>query len=442
MISLKKYMPQTLLGRSILIVILPVVLLQIFTVHMFFERHWSRMTSRLAFAVAGEINVIVQSIESSPNPDMTLDAIHSYMAKNLDMIIKFEAGETLQPVTEPATYLMQMVIDTLAESLRTKLQKPFSVRMIKDGDRVEIKVQMSRGVLRVECLQRRLYSSSSYIFLLWMIGSSILLTVIAALFMRNQIRPIRKLAAAAGRFGRGLDAENFKPEGAREVRQAARAFIDMRDRIRRQVDQRTAMLAGVSHDLRTPLTRLKLGLSLIPETSDTTALRDDIQTMEKMMNAYLEFARGEGQEKPIATDITELLGRVLEGFERSGFVVESRIEPSLYITLRPVAFERAVSNILTNARKYARQKVSLIAQLDEYDLVIVVADDGPGIAPEKFDDVFKPFVRLDPARSLDDGGVGLGLSIALDIIQTHGGMIELGKSSELGGLSVTIRLPR
>lgn len=441
MFHMKQYLPQTLLGRSILIVIIPVLILQAATVFLFFDRHWSRMTSRLAFAVAGEVSVITQSLEDSQQPDQTLQAIQRYAAQSLDLIVNFTPGAKLSVQRKPTTWLKGLVLDTLDDELSQQIRYPYSVRIVDDEKTVIIDVQMPRGVLNVICLQRRLYSSSSYIFLLWMVSISMLLSVVAVISMRNQIRPIRKLAIAADRFGRGLDAENFKPEGAREVRQAARAFIDMRDRIRRQIEQRTAMLAGVSHDLRTPLTRMKLGLSMLPDNQDIAGLKGDVAAMERMMNAYLEFARGAVLEKPSATNLSALLQQAIENERRFGTQISEDIDYPIYMTIRPLALERAFTNILRNAAKYAGNIHVTVRQRTD-DVMISVEDDGPGIPPEKYEDVFKPFVRLDPARNIDEGGVGLGLSISLDLVQAHGGQIDLSPSQKQGGLQVKVILPR
>lgn len=442
MLGIKKFLPQSLLGRSILIVIVPVLILQVFTVYMFFDRHWSRMTDRLAFAVAGEVAVIADSVEEAPAKTRadTISNIQGLTARSLDLLMTYDEGAVLSPVTAKTTPLRQLVIDTLNEAIQAQVRRPFTVRMIEDNEKVEIKVQLHEGVLSITCLQRRLYSSSSYIFLLWMVSISMLLSVIAVMFMRNQIRPIRKLAIAAERFGKGQEAENFKPEGAREVRQAARAFIDMRDRLRRQFEQRTAMLAGVSHDLRTPMTRLKLGLSLLPDDNDVSALRDDVTTMERMIEVYLDFARGEGGEKPTATDMTRLLNALVEQERRAGANITADVQSGLYLTVRPMAIERALGNILSNARKYGHT-IKMTAALDDENLRIIVDDDGPGIPPDKYDDVFRPFYRLDPSRNIT-GGVGLGLSIALDLVQAHGGHITLDRAGKAGGLRVIVELPR
>lgn len=278
-------------------------------------------------------------------------------------------------------------------------------------------------------------------FLLWMILSSIILLGIAVLFMRNQIRPIRRLAIAAERIGKGRDLPaSFKPEGAREVRQASKAFIDMHDRIKRQIAQRTAMLAGVSHDLRTPLTRLKLQAAMMGNTPDTEAMRNDIGDMERMLNAYLDFVRGEGGEGSSRVDLKYMLDRIVQLTRRSGTVIEFEAEGDLSIPLRALAFERCLNNIIGNAKKYARSIWVRAERMNAETIVITVDDNGPGIPEDQMEDVFRPFVRVDKSRNAATGGIGLGLSIAQDIVHSHGGEISLAKSPH-GGLRVVISLP-
>ena len=308
-----------------------------------------------------------------------------------------------------------------------------------------MRVALQDGVLSVSPPQRRLFSSTGYIFLLWVMFSSIILLAISVLFMRNQIRPIRRLAIAAERIGKGRDLPpSFKPEGAREVRQASRAFIDMHDRIKRQIMQRTAMLAGVSHDLRTPLTRLKLQVAMLGNTPDSEAMKQDIGDMERMLNAYLDFVRGEGGEASLRIDLKEMLNRVVQATRRTGCTVELEAdEGDLLISLRAMAFERCLNNIVGNARKYARSiwiKAERRAQDMQDVIVITVDDNGPGIPEEQLQEVFKPFVRLEKSRNAATGGVGLGLSIAQDIVHSHGGEIVLSKSPH-GGLRVTLSMP-
>jgi two-component system osmolarity sensor histidine kinase EnvZ len=287
--------------------------------------------------------------------------------------------------------------------------------------------------------ERRLFTRATFIFLLWMIGSSIVLSAVALMFMRNQIRPIRRLAHAADSFGKGRDVARFKPEGASEVRQAATAFLEMRDRIRRQMMQRTAMLAGVSHDLRTPLTRMKLQLELMGDNPDIDALREDVTDMETMVEGYLAFARGEEEETAVSTDLAGLVEETADAVRRSGGTVTVRLEGRPVMSVRRLALKRCLSNLAENARRYAtRMEISCAARPDAME--ITIDDDGPGIPPEHRTDVFRPFFRLDASRNSNTGGSGLGLAIARDIARSHGGDVMLG-DSPLGGLRVTVRLP-
>ena len=299
---------------------------------------------------------------------------------------------------------------------------------------------MDNGVLVVEIPERRVFSSSGYIFLLWVLGASILLLSVSVLFMRNQIRPIRKLAVAAERFGKGQEVPKFKPEGAREVRQAATAFMDMRRRIKRQISQRTDMLAGISHDLRTPLTRLKLELEMLgnrlPQVTD---MKQDVDDMERMISSYLDFVRGDGDEGYSYIDLGDLCERLLDQLVRQDHIGYLELKERIKLRVRPLLFERALNNIIQNAVKYG-EHVWISAFIDDKKLQIQIEDDGPGVEEDFYNEIFKPFKRVDSSRNVDSGGVGLGLSISMDIIQGHGGNITLSKSQH-GGLCVVVRLP-
>jgi two-component system osmolarity sensor histidine kinase EnvZ len=274
-----------------------------------------------------------------------------------------------------------------------------------------------------------------------MVVTSVILIIISVIFLRNQIRPIRKLAIAAERFGRGQDMPAFKPEGAREVRKAATAFLDMHDRIKRQIAQRTAMLAGISHDLRTPLTRLKLGLSILPQSADVKALEEDIQDMEKMINGYLDFVRGDGDEMTVNISLHQLLAEIYQRAQRlnAAFSIVDPV-PDIEMHIRPQAISRALMNLITNGVKYAHNMQLSVDQPDPHHVRMVLDDDGPGISPEMRDDVFRPFFRGEPSRNQATGGIGLGLAITRDIIAVHGGTITLGESP-YGGLRVEVLLP-
>lgn len=439
---IKKYLPKTLIGRSTLIVILPVLILQVATIYIFFDRHWDRMVFGLSSAVAGEVAVVVNAVEHSNDRPATVQNIQELVTRSLDMSLRYMDGATVVSGIDRGPFLQRLVLDKLSTALEARLTQPFSVLVYPEAKRYVISVQLPGGVLEATVAERRLYSSSSYVFLLWMVCISVLLTLISMIFLRNQIRPIRKLAAAADRFGRGLDAENFKPEGAREVRAAGHAFIQMRDRIKRQVEQRTVMLAGVSHDMRTPLTRIKLALSLLPPGDDVAAIKDDVATMEHMLVSYLDFVKGEAEERAVATDMTALFKDVVARAQTAGCTIDAEIPGGFYMTVRPAALTRAVQNILDNARRYGTH-IHLAVRVEEGQVVMTIDDNGPGIAPEDYERALRPFVRLNAGRTVDrDGGVGLGLAIARDMMLAHGGDMTLAKAPDLGGLRVVMVIPR
>ena len=323
--------------------------------------------------------------------------------------------------------------------LRVRLRRPFSVDTVTYYKKVEIRVQLPRGVLRVMAPTKRVSSPTTTIFISWSIGSAIVLFIVATIFMRNQVRPIKRLANAAESFGKGRDVPGFKPTGAAEVRQASAAFIRMRQRIKRQIAQRTEMLAGVSHDLRTPLTRMKLQLAMLKSGREIKGLRADIAEMEVMLEEYLAFARGEGTESPIETDIAKLLREIVGNARRKGMTIALKSSGALTVPVRPNAFRRCLTNLLGNAVQHA-DKVAIEAARNSNAIEIIIDDNGPGIPKSKRAEAFRAFSRLDPSRNPDSGGVGLGLTIARDIIRGHGGEVAL-EDSPKGGLRVRLRLP-
>lgn len=442
---IKRFLPQTLLGRSLLIIILPVILIQLFVTFIFFDRHWSKMTSRLAYAVSGEIVVISDLIENAKDEEeikRVLDLYEDY----LNMLIRYKAGDTLSEETEKLVHRDslgwgRMLKNSLEHEMRDQLGKPYIIYVDFQEKWVEIRVKLEGGVLSISLPQRRLFSSSSYIFLLWVFSVSLVLLVIAILFMRGQIRPIRRLAISAERFGKGLYDSDLKVEGAREVRQAGQAFLDMKTRIKRQMEQRTEMLAGVSHDLRTPLTRLKLQLAMLGDSPDIDAMKLDVSDMEKMIEGYLNFVRGQDQEDVEDIDLMALLDEVVMSSRRQGHEVEyKKSNESLPMKVKSMAIKRSLSNLISNAAKYAGQIWVSVSISDDRRVKIIIEDNGPGIPEDKYEHVFRPFYRIDSSRNLQTGGVGLGLPIAMDIIHAHGGEIWLDKSTK-GGLQVTIELP-
>lgn len=435
---LGEFLPRSLFGRSLLIIVIPVLLLQIVATVVFVDNHWSKVTSRLAYAVAGEVAIFAIEMEKEASQQRML-SVAKYAARHLDMLVTFEPGRKLVPGIETSGAWEKFSVRALSRAMETQVRRPYNLSFSPDDDWVNIGVQLPQGVLRVFALERRLFSSSAYIFLLWLLGSSIILFTIAMVFMRNQIRPIRKLAIAAERLGMGREVPAFKPEGAREVRQAAKAFIDMHERITRQIEQRTAMLAGISHDLRTPLTRLNLGISMLGDNPEIDALKGDIRDMERMISSYLDFVRGEGHEQVVRTDLSQIINKIAETTRRHGRQITVICEGDLNISLRPLAIERCLQNLVTNAEKYG-QDVWITASRQNENILIIVEDDGPGLDPALYEEVFKPFYRADASRNTQTGGVGLGLPIARDIVHAHGGKINLEKSTR-GGLAAVISLP-
>ena len=433
---LKRLLPQGLLGRSLLIIVTPLIVVQLVSTYIFYATHWDTVAKRLALALAGDIGAVIESLRAFPDPESQLRTLR-IAANRMDLDIRFEAGGILPNVQqEPPLGIMDKA---LHEALRDRLQRPFLV----DGESFErevlIRVQLQGGLLEVFAPRKRLFSSTTYIFVLWMVGTSMLLLGIATVFMRNQVRSVRKLAVAADSFGKGQDVPNFKPEGASEVRQAAVAFNLMRDRLKRQLQQRTEMLAGVSHDLRTPLTRMKLQLAMMGELDGRAELEEDVAEMERMVEGYLAFARGEGSEKPVSTDLAALLEDVVGRFRRQGAEIDLHVEDKVDMTLRPHALSRALSNLIGNALRYGGH-VWVRAGRRPDAVEILVDDDGPGIPADKRELVFKAFQRLEGSRNVATGGVGLGLTIARDIARGHGGDVLL-EDSPLGGLRARVRLP-
>ncbi|MBI1301791.1 MAG: HAMP domain-containing protein [Alphaproteobacteria bacterium] len=440
----KSVLPTTLFGRSLLILVLPVLLIQALSTFIFFDRHWIKMTSRLAFAVAGEISILANLIESTDDQNEIQEFL-SLAETRLDYVLSLDPQEKLV-ITDVNKYAFfhgfeGMIHRTLRAEMQNALTHPFEINVDFYEKWIEVRVQLSKGVLNISLPQRRLFSSTTYIFLIWIFCASSLLLVISILFMRNQIRPIRRLAIAAERFGKGRDVRKFKIEGAKEVRQAGQAFLDMKTRIQRQIKQRTEMLAGVSHDLRTPLTRLKLQVAMMGDSPDVYDMKNDIRDMERMIDGYLDFVRGEGDESPVMTDIAVLLQDVTTSVKRQGIDVLLNLNDiSVFIALRRTAFKRCLNNITSNAAKYGSMIWITLNKVQDNQIEIVFEDNGPGIPEEKMSDVFRPFYRVDSSRNTETGGVGLGLPISMDIVHTHGGEIWLEKSQH-GGLAVYIRLP-
>ncbi|MGB0695267.1 MAG: ATP-binding protein [Rhodospirillaceae bacterium] len=435
--SIKRILPRSLLGRSLLIIVAPLILLQLITAHTFFERHWDTISRRLNGAVASEVAIVLEHLDKAQGNAIERQWILTQVHIHQDLRFDFLPGETLPVLTEEPEE--DFIARALSSSLRNHTDLPFRVDTTSHPERVALSIQMQDGLLFGLIPEKRLFSVTTTIFLGWMVLSSIVLFGVATIFMRNQVRPVRRLAKAADALGKGRDVAVFRIEGAREVRQAAEAFVRMRERINRQIAQRTEMLAGVSHDLRTPITRIKLQLAMMPKDEGTEELKRDIAEMEAMIEGYLAFARGEGTEETKLTNFCELVLSVVDRMKAQGATLDYHSESPISMPLKPQAFTRCLQNIISNAQRYAKT-ISVRLGRTEHTAVLLVDDDGPGIPKDKREEVFKAFVRLDKSRNPKTGGTGLGLTIARDLVRALGGDIRL-EDSPLGGLRVRLTLP-
>jgi len=433
---LRRRLPTGIYVRSLLIIIIPMLLLQSVVAAVFMERHWQMVTQRLSMAVTQDIAAIIQIIDTYPQ-DADYTAITRIARDQMKLQISVEPDGDLPPPREKPFF--SILDGILSDELNDQIKRPFWIDTLGDSNLVEIRIKLDDKILRVLTRRNQTYASNTHIFIVWMVGASLVLIGVSILFLRGQIRPIQALAAAAESFGKGQKAENFYPRGADEVRRAGLAFILMRERIERQIEQRTAMLTGVSHDLRTILTRFKLQLALAGDNPELQGMSDDVNDMQSMLEAYMAFARSEIEEDVGELRISELLTRIETDFALHEKNFSYSIEGDDEIVVRPNAFTRLVTNLASNARRYANS-LNIEAKHGSKWLTLTFDDDGPGIPEKNREDVFKPFFRLDEARNLDDSGTGLGLAIARDIARSHGGNVTLS-DSPLGGLRAVIRVP-
>ncbi len=432
----KRVLPRTMFGRSLLIVVVPLILLQAIATWVFYDRHWAAVSWRLSAAVAGDVGLLIEAMKLADSPGETARLLERAAALT-DLDFTLNRGDTL-PSLPPGSGSPPE--DQLTQAMQGRVTLPYRITNIDDPRGIRIEVQLPEGVLAVEAPRKRLSSYTTYIFVMWMVGSSLVLLAVAIVFLRNQVKSLRRLAAAADGFGKGRPVPFFKVEGAVEIRQAALAFMTMRDRIQRQIRQRTQMLAGVSHDLRTPLTRMKLALELLGNDPAVEELKSDVAEMEHMVYGYLDFARGEGTEEPVETDVSLLLEDVAAAMRRAKTPLSVSVGPEYVMPVRPNALRRCLGNLIANARRHGTHVwLTGVAVADGID--IVVDDNGPGIPPADRGRVFRPFVRLDASRNPSTGGVGLGLTIARDVARSHGGDVRL-ETSPQGGLRARVHLPR
>jgi two-component system osmolarity sensor histidine kinase EnvZ len=433
---LRSVMPHGLYARALLIVIMPLVVLQSIVAFLFVERQSSVVNYYLSSAVTQEIATLIDVYKAFP-PGTNRAQLRRIAQDRLGLVVDFLPGTDLPP-PGPKPFFSSLDQE-LSNEIRKQIGLPFWIDTVGRSSIVEIRIKLDDTIMRVFAPRADAYNSNALIFLMWMVLTSVVVLTIAILFLRNQIKPIVRLADAAEAFGKGREAPNFRPRGAREVRRAAAAFLEMKIRIERAIEQRTTMLAGVSHDLRTVLTRFKLELALLGDSPEVEAIKKDVDEMAGMLEAYLAFARGDTGEQSAPTDIAALLEELRLDIERHGHRATAAFHGPAEVTVRPAAFKRCLANLVSNAARFA-STVAITGHRDHRWLTVTVDDDGPGIPQPLREDVFKPFLRLDDARNQDEGGTGLGLAIARDIARSHGGDITLG-ASPMGGLRATVKVP-
>ena len=447
----KKLIPHSLFGRFLLIITVPTIIVQLVAIYVFYYSHVDTISKHMARGVLGEMLFIRNTIHITENNDLVKE-----FSKNIDMKFSFRAGKKLskkakmsrdnyKPKKILGFFNPLPIVDPLNRfkiELKSYKFSPFAIytHPFRD-DYLIVDVQIKEGVLSYEIPIKRITSSSKTVFTIWMVATSLLMSIIAIIFLKNQIKSIKGLSIAAEKFGRGQDVPDFKPSGANEIRSVGISFIKMKERIARQISQRTDMLSAVSHDLRTPLTRMKLQLEMMAESEEKDELKIDISDMEKMVNEYLDFARGAGREGAKSTKIKDFLERIVIYYQKIGKEIVQKLELDniLEIEIKRSNLQRAIRNLIDNAFNHA-SKVMITSLISEGKLRIIVDDDGPGVAQSERENIFKPFYRIDNSRNLDKTGAGLGLSIVMDAVKSHGGRVE-ADDSPLGGLRVIINLP-
>ncbi|HTE37985.1 MAG TPA: ATP-binding protein [Reyranella sp.] len=432
-----RHSPQTLFARALIIIIVPMLLLQALSAWWFYSQRGDNVTNRLALLLVRDLRALIAL--RADFPDSAHQAwIVERAREDLFMTIRFRQG--IVPVFRSPAYF-DIVAREVQGALDADLKRPYFLDNSLGGDQLLIEIQLGDGeVMEAWVPYLRLTFGSSFAYVLAQVGLALVLFGLAIWFMRRELVPIEHLGVAADALGKGRDVPDFAfSGGTREVRNAATAFQTMRIRLQRSIQQRTEMLAGVSHDLRTPLTRMKLSLAMLPDAPETRELDNDVADMQRMIEGYLAFARGEGDEDPIPSDLSEILDDVAAGARRDNADLSVSWQGDMDVELRPVAIKRCITNLVSNALRHGT-RAEIRAVRGKTSVEITVDDDGPGIPPERHEDVFRPFVRLDESRNVDTGGSGLGLTIARDIARSHGGDVSLG-TSPLGGLRVVVRLP-
>ena len=428
---IKKFIPSSLLGRSPIIVFVPTVTVVLLTSLVFYETSWNIISKRLTQSVAADIKVVIKLIDYG----LKFKAFR-IAHDDFKMEVKLEENKDLNPLSFRTS---RGILSQRLQQALEDLNRPFFYDLSNLNQGAKIAIQLNSDLLIINVHKDRLYSGLAFVFLLWMFFATIILLLLAYFFMKSQIRPLKRLAIIAETFGRGLDAPELKESGALEIRQTTNAFNQMRTRIKRFLKQRTDMLAGVSHDLRTPLTRMKLQLSLTKDLNTKKELEYDINEMTAMLDSYVSFVRGETPDPIEQIKFHEFLLEICENTKIKNKKINLKINKKIKSSGRPLQLRRCFINLIENAVRYS-EKIIVELNSDDKNIIINIIDDGPGIPQSKYDDVFKPFFTLDPSRNKLKGESGLGLTISRDIVRSHGGDISLSKSI-FNGLQVTVNLP-
>ena len=429
----KKILPKRLFYRALLIVAIPVIVLQLVITIVFFDSLWIKTNKGMTRTLINELSTFVEAYESEKDNKQELTDVFSLF---LDLNIELIKDEKLENIINERWF--SPIDRTLRRELKSKFETGkywFDTTSYKEL--IDLRIKYDNGYFKFLVPKDRVASSSARIFALWITVPAIIMIIISLIFLKNQTRPITNLARAAARFGKGEEIDDYKPSGALEIRQAGYEFDKMRKRIERHINQRTEMLSGISHDLRTPLTRMKLQVAFIKDESTSKKLTEDINEMEKMLNEYLQFTSSSYIEKDATFDLSELIESVVTKYKNKN--ISLKIIPRIYFNGRKNLIIRCINNLIDNALKYA-SKVEISLNKKHNNFFIFIDDNGPGISKNEYKNVFKPFYKIDKSRSDSKSSVGLGLSIASDIIKSHGGNIMLEKS-KMRGLRVKIFLP-
>lgn len=433
--EIRTYFPKGITSRMVVLIVLPIIFSQILTGYIFYRRHWRNISTQNAISFAGNVLTIVDLKKSEDFAETQQIA-----KKNFMMDVEWKDGEKIKKYKN-SKRLEKLSLKYVYKFLNQNLNLPYSLSADEDKNSLNIDIQYPNGVLSISSSLKSVFSKTFYIFFLWVIGSCIIFITISIPFAKSQVKAIKNLTRAIGQAGRGEEVNNYSPSGPIQIRQAGTAFLKTYTRLHRYIKSRTNMLSGISHDLKTPLTRMKLELEFCDDKNLQFALLNDIEDMEKMIDSYLSFAKGISPENSERINVNKTIQNLIRKLNKGKYDISFDAKKEFFATVRPLAFERAISNIIMNAIRYGKKKIAVSIKEDDNQLLIIIEDNGNGIPEERRDEMFKPFARLDKSRNSKTGGVGLGLSIVQEVIHQHGGEIQLLSSEKLGGLKVQIELP-